>query len=167
MAATYLLSLYPAMLGAFGMTATTVHALLLHTKTRYSIKDETTGEKLLSFPYDPKQVVPGKEDQVARAFRTHRAYENAKEWTGLTLPFLFCTSLYGASIPYVTEQTNRWVVGVTATGWCIGNLLFIQGYKESFEGRMTGFKLRTAMSRVYMYMGCLGLLCYGKKQVLG
>jgi hypothetical protein len=165
MAATYLLTLYPASLGAFGMTATTVRALLMHTNYRYSIKDDS-GEKLLTFPYDPKQVIKGKEIEVGIAFRTYRAYENSKEWTAITLPFVFCMSLYGSSIPYVTERMNRGVVGITSLGWCVGNFMYCSGYKSSNEERMPGFKIRTLCARIFMYGSCAGLLCYGGKKLI-
>jgi len=164
MAATYLLTLYPACLGAAGMGLTNVAALLQHTKYHDSITDEA-GKKLLDFPYNPNQQIKGRDEEVSKAFRTHRAYENSKEQCQITMPFMFVFSLYGGSIPYLSERTTRWVVGTTAAGWCIGNILYVTGYMKSNEGRTTGLRVRTLCARVFMYGSIVSLGCYGYKKL--
>ena len=76
---------------------------------------------------------------MAKAFRTFRAYENSKEWAAMSMPAMLVMSLYGGYVPYVSDRTNRWVVGLTATAWCAGNVLYCNGYAKSNEERMPGF----------------------------
>jgi len=164
MAATYLLSLYPACLGAVTMTSTTVVALLAHVKVRYSITDND-GNKLLDFPYNPAQKIIGREKEVAKAVRTHRAYENSKEWTALTMPVMFAMSLYGGYLPYVSDRTNRWMVGLTSMTWCVGNVLYCNGYAKSNAERMIGFKIRTFAFKVFLCGSLASLSSYGYKKL--
>ena len=166
MAATYLLSLYPACLGAAGMGLTTVVALKAHIKFRYAIKDEASGKRILETPYNPYQKIKGREEEVSKVFRAYRAYENSKEWCNLIMPFMFISSIYGASIPYVTERTNQLVVGTTAFAWCVSNAMFIKGYAKSTEGRMTGFSLRMKCSYVFFFHGLVALGCYGYQNLV-
>ena len=98
-------------------------------------------------------------------FRTFRAYENSKEWAAMSMPAMLVMSLYGGYVPYVSDRTNRWVVGLTATAWCAGNVLYCNGYAKSNEERMPGFKMRTLMFRVFLYGSMLSLGSYGYKKL--
>ena len=136
-----------------------IDAMKLSSKVRYAVLDDE-GKKLLAHPYAPWQDVPkAKSEQAAKAYRASRAYENAKEWLQLSLPVMGLFQVYGSSIPYVKQAHVDCATVTLATLWTMANSAYVKGYVEDAEKRVTGFKRRTLVFKVWALSSIAAIAC--------
>lgn len=140
----------PVAAGTASIIGSVVLAMLKMMKVRYAVKDDN-GKKLLPHPYKPWSEHKGHEAEVEEAYRAYRAYENSREWLVLSLPIFWLFSAYASSLPFVSENIADLLSFGTAIAWAVGNYLYVSGYTKSAAGRMTGFKIRTLMFRIWFY----------------
>ena len=154
-------SLLPAAAGTLLMTYSTVRSLLAQSKARYLVVN-AAGKKVLSHPYRPWAAVPEEcAAAAAAAYAACRAYENSKEWLQLGLPLMWTLAAFGGALPYATPGAAGAVTLATSAAWAVGNEMYTKGYRaENPDGRSAGFRVRTAVFRVWMYGSALSIACF-------
>ena len=154
-------SLLPAAAGTLLMTYSTIRSLLAQVKARYQVVD-SNNKKVLQHPYKPWKPVP-KENLAGaeNAYAACRAYENSKEWLQLSMPLMWTMAVFGAALPYASQNLVDIATVATSLTWVIGNEMYIKGYSaENPGGRAPGFKIRTFAFRFWMYGSLLAVTCF-------
>jgi hypothetical protein len=153
--------LFAAAAGTIIMTFSVVLSMLNQSKVRYQVVD-SQGKKMLSHPYKPWQNVPEEyKAGAAAAYAACRSYENSKEWLQLSLPMMWTFSLFGEALPYATHNIVSILTFALSAVWFIGNHIYLKGYTaENPDGRVTGFKIRTTVFKVWTYASMAAVACY-------
>lgn len=139
--------------GTFLMVVGCAQAMKEMVAVRYASKDDND-KPLLPHPYSPwDKVDPKYQDQADKAYRAFKMFENVKEWTFLSLPCMWLSSIYGGSLPYVNQNMVDAVTISSCALYALANHWFVQGYIESPENRIKGFSLRTKVVKFWLF-GC-------------
>merc|ERR1712062_496856 len=103
-----------------------------------TIRKQTLPDGKFTYPYTPW------EHKSEKLYRAHRAQENIKEWSFMTIPLLFLFSTFFKRVPIVGEYE---AIVTSAVGALIAwyNRKYFDGYAESAEGRLPAFKKRTSL----------------------
>ena len=72
-----------------------------------------------------------------------------------------CVDAAVGALPYATPGAAGAVPLATSAAWAVGNEMYTKGYRaENPDGRSAGFKVRTAVFRVWMYGSALSVACF-------
>merc|ERR1712238_190998 len=99
--------------GTFVMVLGCVDSMMAMIKVRYGAKDDN-GKPLLPHPYKPWEIAGGGDEKEGqhkeiadKAYRAFKMFENVKEWTSISLPFMWTFAVYGkgmTGVPYVSDD---------------------------------------------------------------
>lgn len=142
------------------------HAMMEMISVRYQVKDDD-GKLIFAHPYEPwKPVDPKYKKDADKAYRAFKMFENVKEWTFMSVPFLWIFALYGGCLPYVDEDIVDVAVIVSSTIYAFGTNRFISGYIESPEKRLSGFKIRRRACEFWLFAS-VGSILFAAVQRFG
>jgi hypothetical protein len=153
----------------FAPSATTVmmvfgiaNAMSAMIKTRYQCKDDN-GKPLLPHPYEPWNVPsdPKYKDVTDKAYRAFKMFENVKEWTFMALPVMWVFAVYGGDLPYVSQSMIDGAILVSGVVYTVATQMYVSGYLESAEKRISGFKLRLKVGQFWLLGSVLSLVSAG------
>jgi len=142
------------------------HAMGEMAKLRYAAKDEN-GKPLLKHPYEPWQPIDPKHKKVTdAAYRGFKMFENVKEWTLMSVPFMWIFKLYGGCLPFVDDDMVDVAVLVSSAVYAYATSQYISGYIESPSKRMFGFKVRRRVCEFWLF-GSVGAIVWAAAQRFG
>lgn len=139
-----------------------VDALLTMTGERYKCKDDN-GKPLLSIPYEPWNAPtdPKYKGSTDKAYRAFKMFENVKEWNFMALPPMWVFAVYGGSLPFLTDGMMDGVVLVSGAVYAVATRMFMSGYMDSPEKRLSGFKLRRKVFEFWLFGSAVSLAWSG------
>ena len=80
------------------------------------------------------------------------------------MPVLFIYTLYVPAIPVVGTYMP-WTAALLGLAWGHFNVKYVEGYTESADGRMYGFRKRTQVFRLLAYGALAGMAASGATAV--
>lgn len=154
--------------GTFVMVLGCVDSMMAMIKVRYSAKDDD-GKPLLPHPYKPWEIPGGGGDEkdggkhaaiADKAYRAFKMFENVKEWTAMSLPFMWTFAVYGkgmAGCPYVSDDLVDGAVVLSSLVYAYANRKYTRAYIESTEKRTKSFYLRTNVVKFWLAGSAISL----------
>lgn len=91
-----------------------------------------------------------------KVYRAHRAVENIREWTVMTVPMIWVFSLFAKHLPVVGEYVPITTVGVSVMYAVLARLYF-NGYASSMEERVRPFWIRMRLVQALLGANIISL----------
>lgn len=158
-------TLFAPSASSFFLVMGVMSAVKENVTQRYKAKDETTGKPILSHPYSPwVPTDPKYKEETDKAWRAFKMAENVKEWAFASLPLVWIVGIFGGSLPFATDRAVTGFLLSSSAIYAYGNHKYMQGYVESPDNRIDGFKLRMKVFQAWLLASGVSLLGYALKE---
>ena len=121
--------------GTMGITLSVISAMLKQIKTRYSIKDKETGEKLLTHPYKPWFTKDGYEEKIENAYLGYRAVQHILRCLFFHRPTNWITDTYGNARTHTHTHRCTSKLHVFQTSSCTHKITSMRIRKNGLSSR--------------------------------